>query len=245
MKIDNLFLIQGIFVLIFVFLTMFIGILIISKYFKYYQKNLIFVGIAWLGMAAPWTPELITFFIVITNANINNDVGIFIYIFLNILIVPIFITLWLIAFTNLLSLKKKIRSLILILSVIFSIVLDVTVFYFYFTNLSLIGKFSGPFMIEWTLTINVILIICLLIILTTGLLFAKASLKSSTLEIKLKGKLLLIAFILYAIGAVIDAVLTDLISNVISRSILAVSSILFYIGYILPEWAKNMLLKKE
>ena len=55
-------------------------------------------------------------------------------------------------------------------------------------------------------------------------------------------QLLLLAFLLFVFGAGIDALFTTDISNVIARLLIVVSSISFYIGFILPKWAKKVLL---
>lgn len=243
MAIEFLELLQGIFCLIFIILTVIIGTTIAIKYFKYRQKNLILVGIAWIGMAVPWIPEIIELFIKSTDASVNNTVIIFLIIILNLAAVPFFVVLWLIAFTDLLKLKKTMRYIVMIIFVFFSIITEILIFYFYYTNLELVGTFSGPHLVEWSLFSNIYLFLCILFVLITGLLFARESIKSDKIEIKLKGKLLLTAFLLFTIGAVIDVALASVISNVIARLILAISSIMFYFGYVLPDWIRNLLLK--
>ena len=69
------------------------------------------------------------------------------------------------------------------------------------------------------------------------------SIKTEEEEIKLKGKVSLIAFSLFVVGALIDYLFITKISNIIARLRLVISSISFYIGFILPKWAKKILLK--
>ena len=240
MAIEFLELLQGTFCLIFIILTIIIGLTIALKYIKYRHKNLILIGIAWIGMAVPWIPEIIELYIRSTDASVNNNVIIFLFIILNLAILPFFVVLWLIAFTDLLNLKKTMRSMILIIFAFFSIIAEILIFYFYYTNLALVGTFSGPHLLGWSLFANIFLFICILFVLISGLLFARESLKSSDIEIKLKGKLLLTAFLLFTVGAIIDVALASVISNVIARSVLAFSSIMFYFGYILPDWIKKL-----
>jgi hypothetical protein len=73
--------------------------------------------------------------------------------------------------------------------------------------------------------------------LISGILIARQSIRSEKPEIKLKGKFLLIAFILFVIGAFADAVLLlTVITLPIIRIILISSSVLFYFGFILPKF---------
>jgi len=127
---------------------------------------------------------------------------------------------------------------------ILSIIFEIYLFYSLFTNPSSLGTVSGVFSVIWSIYIEIILLSCVAIVLVTGLLFVRESIKSSNPEIKLKGKNLLIAFLLFTLGALLDATLTNVITNLIARLILVVSSIEFYIGLILPDWAKKIFLKK-
>ena len=85
--------------------------------------------------------------------------------------------------------------------------------------------------------------ISLLIFILTGLLFAKSFFKSESPEIKLKAKVLMVAFISFAAGAILSNFITDIIFIAIGTMILALSSIEFYMGYILPDWTKRLFLK--
>ncbi|MHA1489264.1 MAG: hypothetical protein ACTSRI_06380 [Promethearchaeota archaeon] len=85
----------------------------------------------------------------------------------------------------------------------------------------------------------------MLIILITGLLFGRETFKSDDPEIKLKGKMLILAFPSFAIGAILDATIPfTAITLIIVRLILISSSIEFYGGFILPKWMKKLLLKQ-
>jgi hypothetical protein len=82
----------------------------------------------------------------------------------------------------------------------------------------------------------------------TGLIFGKESLNSKDTTVNLKGKFLLSAFVLFAIAAALDSIFTvqtsyGIILKIIARIMLMVSSILFYIGFIMPERIENWLIK--
>jgi len=89
----------------------------------------------------------------------------------------------------------------------------------------------------------------------TGINFAQKSVKLEDREVRLKGKLLRAAFIMFAVAAVLDAMLgmifevpTDpllAILVVVVRILLIFSALEFYGGFLLPKWMKEIFLKKE
>ena len=82
--------------------------------------------------------------------------------------------------------------------------------------------------------------------LITGILFGKASLKVDDAEIKLKGTLLILAFISFVLGAILEILSgLSIVILIIARLILISSSFEFYGGFILPEWMKTLFLRKK
>jgi hypothetical protein len=81
----------------------------------------------------------------------------------------------------------------------------------------------------------------------TGFHFAAISMKKEEPpEIRWKGKFLLIAFLLFGISAIFDAIIEmGTILLVIMRIILALATFFFYLGFILPDWSKKFLSIKE
>ena len=81
--------------------------------------------------------------------------------------------------------------------------------------------------------------------LITGFLFVRESLKSENPEIRLKGKFILIAFLFYTMGTLIDVIIdipTE-ITIVLARTIMIVAIFMFYIGFTMPNWVKKRFLK--
>ena len=93
------------------------------------------------------------------------------------------------------------------------------------------------------ITLGLITIVYLLLILglllLSGIVFAVELLQTKSPETKLKGKFLLIAFVLFVIGAFLETFL----SFPPIRLLLALSAIMFYIGFIMPESIKKRFLK--
>jgi hypothetical protein len=240
MALELIDIILGIFSAIFVIINIIVGLKIASRYFRYKKWELLFVGIAWIGLASPWAPDALKpIYIIIDPAMINNTIVLLNYIF-NVLVIPIPVILWIIAFTKMLNLERKMRFLIIASIIIINLIFQIII------GVDFISVFNANSIDSYAYTslyLDIYLIISITFVLITGLWFARVSIQSPTEDISLKGKVLLIAFISFTIGAMIDAIFKIGITNIISRAILVSSSIEFYIGLILPEWSKKILLK--
>jgi hypothetical protein len=133
-------------------------------------------------------------------------------------------------------------------------------FFLFFTNIDLIGviDLSRPFSADYGDFLIIFLSVSIIIILVTGLKFTQQSVKSASEEIRLKGKLLRVAFITFTIatllektarsimlGLVFDDPSTPLLSImlVIVRILLIISAFAFYGGFLLPNWMHSILSK--
>lgn len=239
MELSLLQFLQGIFSLIFVLVVVILGIKIIYKYFKYKRWHLICVGLTWILGVSGWYGDSIQFILIVF---FNTELSDFLYLLITLPLMPISVFLWLIVVTNLLDINK--RKLILGLYFILMVIFEIIYFMLLFTDTTYIGIFINPFTVEFSLFVQIFLLIFLVIWLGLGLLFARDVLKTKSKDLKLKGKLLTSAFILYALGACLDTfILISEITVVITRIILTLSAILFYLGYILPDWIKKLFLK--
>ena len=231
----------GIFSLIFVAISLFVGFVILSRYFKYKERIYLMVGATWILISEPWWPSSVSFLVAL-----SNGVGIppQAYFLIGNILVPLAIVFWLLAFTEFLYSEK--RKLILSIFAIIGVVFEILFFSFLFLNPDLIGDLSGPVNVNYKSFIMVFLIIFLLIVVITGFLFANLSLKSKDPEVKLKGKLLIIAYISFSVGALLDSsVPFNEATIIIIRLILILSAICWYGGFILPKWMKKFLLKNR
>ena len=122
---------------------------------------------------------------------------------------------------------------------------EIFLIFFLFNDLSYVGYKSDIFASEHTSFVMIFLIAVVFVVLITGLLFARESLRSDNPEIRLKGKFLAVAFISWTVGSIIDSGF-DLGAGVliIIRILLISSAIEFYLGFIMPERIKNLLLKQ-
>jgi len=241
MALSPLDIINGIFSLIFVVFSFAIGSIILTRYFKYKERIYFLVGATWIFISEPWWPSTVSFLVALYNS-VGIPSGV--YFLLGNLFIPLAIVLWLLSFTEFLYSEK--RKLILSIFAIIGTIFEILFFVFLFYNQDLIGELNGPVDVNYKSFIMVFLIIFLLIVVVTGFLFANLSLKSKDPEVKLKGKLLIIAYIAFSVGALLDASIPfNPATIIIIRLLLILSALCWYGGFLLPKWMKKFLLKSK
>ena len=221
--------------LIYVVIVICVGLRIASKYFKYKQETMLYIGIGWLGFVTPYYAVSLSFLSLLITGEPIND---FLYFLIVVGFVPIFLLLWIAGFTELLY--KNRQKIFLIIYAIFGGIFEIIILSALFTDLTLIGVKEGPVDTDWSTVVVLYFIPLILTVIITGFLLSFEALKSDDPELKLKGKFLLIAFILWTLGEILDLIL-DL---PITRITLMISSIAFYFGWIMPEKMKKMLVKE-
>ena len=241
MTLTTLDIINGTLSIVFVAISLLVGLIIFSKYFKYKDKVYFFVGATWIFISEPWWPSSLSFLIAL-----NNGVGLpmQLYFLIGNALIPLAIALWLLAFTEFLYTEK--RKLILIIFGIYSLIFEILFFILLFLNPNQIGNYYPPVDVSYKSFIMIYLISFLLIVVVSGFLFARLSLKSDDPEVKLKGKLLIGAYITFLIGAILDTSISlNEFTIIITRLILIMSAFFWYAGFILPRWIKKFLLKQN
>jgi hypothetical protein len=240
---------QGTFSLIFVVIALIVGFTILLKYIDYKKPIYILVGLSWIGLANPWMPDSISFLMILLTFGPLPDI---LYFIIGNAFLPIFLIIWIAAFSQLLYKNKQ--KLLVFLFVLLGIAFEIVFFSLLLINPALIGVIDPlhPFTVNFGIFITIYLVGFIIILLITGILFARNSLKSSDLEVKLKGRLLLTAFLLFTIGAILDSSLGMIFELsdpilpflvVITRVILILSAISFYGGFILPKWMHRIFTK--
>lgn len=236
MALSEIIIINGVFSLLVVIVFIVVGVQLALQYRKRKEKVYLQTGIAWIGVSEPWWPSSISFLVALFN---GTGINIELYMILNNAFLPIFLTLWLIVMCQLMKIKKK--FLILILNIAISAVLEILMLYFLFTNTPLVGTKLTPVDIDFGPIAAIFLLYILLVFLVFGFIFAIKTLKLDDLETKIRGKFLLIAFILYLIGAILELIITF----PQNRIILLVSAVIFYIGFVMPEKIKKIFIKSK
>lgn len=166
------------------------------------------------------------------------------YFVIGVVPLPITAYIWITAFTDLLY--KKRQTTILLIFLITGIVFEMVFFTILLIDHTLIGEVTSPVDAEYEFFVTAYQLFLVVMVLITGLLFARQSLKSASPEIRLKGKLLFVAFISFVLGSVLE-ILSDIsiIILIVARLILISSSIEFYGGFILPKWMERLFLKEK
>ncbi|HUW89498.1 MAG TPA: hypothetical protein VMV43_03165 [Candidatus Nanopelagicaceae bacterium] len=233
----------GSFTLISFIISTTLGILIALKYRRYGKVEYLAVGITWILLASPYWSDVLQF---ITTMIFGFQIPTNLYYFLaNAFIALIYVT-WIIALTKILFTKQKkiLRTIFFLTALIFETIFLIV----FFIDANLIGDQKSAFVVEWTLWVQIYLLISIAILLITGFLLARTSLKSDEAELRIKGMFLLIAFICFTVATVIDVIGADSpteITILLARTFLIVSSLCFYIGFILPKFVKKMFVKQR
>jgi hypothetical protein len=244
MALEALDYVNGIFSVILVIIFILVGLRIALRYRVMKESSYLFVGLCWVLMGESWYPSSISFIIALFNDGLGLIPFPEIYFILGTSLLPFALTFWLIAFTELMYKEKQ--KIVIIICVIGGILFETFLFYFLLTNPSVIGTVEVPVDANYGLFISVFQILLLIVLIITGTIFARASLKSDNPEHKLKGKLLLIAFWLFFIGAIFDVLSTlNFLFLILGRTMLFFSSVFFYYGFIFPEWMKNRFIKQK
>ena len=233
--------INGLFSLIFVSVSIMVGLIIASRFFKYRDRNLLLVGISWCGMCEPWWSVSINFLLVLTTGqSLTQEI----YIIIGYAFIFIILEMWMIAFTNLKYKDKKLTKMVLIITfAIIGVLYEILFIYFFFNDIAMIGVLQGPVDVKYGRFMMLSLLSVILMVFITGNIFSRASMKSDNPEIKLKGKFLFAAFNFYVIGSIFSVFSSySIIFLIIARTMTIIASLAFYCGFILPNWIKEKIL---
>lgn len=237
---------SGIFGFLAVAITWIFGGITLYKARKYREKTLYYFFFSVIFLISPWYPSGLGYiYWLITQEAIAYPV----YVLLGTIGVPIALYSWLQIYMPALHPKQK--KLITIFTIAISIAFYIYVFIFLFAFgdpvESLIGIKRNVIDIDYKGFVLVFLAFSLVISTVTGNDFAVASFKTkNNPEIRWKGRFLILSFNLFAIGAIADGFLPlNLVTLVIFRIFLMLSSTFFYIGFILPDWFKRLIKLKN
>jgi hypothetical protein len=171
----------------------------------------------------------------------NTHLSDFSYFFLTIGLIPIAHVTWMFFFTSFFLTKNQ--KVIVIAFLIEALIFEIVFIYLLILEPSYIATREPLISVEWSLFIIIYFLISMLLFLITGITFTLQSFKSDKKETKFKGRFLLIAFISFMIGVIIEIapVFFDL-KYLLSRLIILSAAIEFYIGFTLPNWIKKFFL---
>ena len=227
--------IMGSFNLLLVMVFIIVGITLTMKYRISKDKNFLLAGISWFGISEPWWPTTISFLMALFT---GKGLPIQTYLIINAAFLPIFLTLWLMVTLDLIGVNKK--AIPIIIHLIISLILESLFFYFLFTNVSMLGTTVSPVDIDFGPIAQIFLAYVLIVFLISGFAFAIKTLKMDDPRPKLRGKFLILAFLLFLVGAILDLIIYSIINKIFILS----SAIVFYIAFVMPEKIEKIFLKK-
>jgi hypothetical protein len=233
---------NGILNLIFLGISFILGAIILLKYFKNKNKNFIYIGFTLILLTSGWYGTTASFLVALID---GNGLSFTYIVLLNFIPLPLGLIFWMIAFTN--FLYKEQQKLILTI-----LILITAFFYVVFISALIIDpdivgqrisivdtRGNNAFLLSY-------IVIFILIVMISGIKFALETMKFDSPETKVKGRLLLIAFPLFALTGLLDSMFpSNEATLIIFRTILIVSMFLFYGGFMLPNWMKKILIKGE
>ncbi len=232
---------QGSFTLVFVIISILLGLIILSKYFSLKKQEFIYVGLAWVFLSSGWWGSSFSFLSILL-------IGVAFSSSLFILIANVFIPIAIICWMNAIGIlmfkeqKKKINIITLLICIPY----DVVIIILLFIDPLLLGEIKQSFYYQPALLPLIFQICALLVTISTGILFSVRSMKTSDLLVKWKAKFLLIGFISFTIGAFIDATIAmGALLLVLVRLILIFSALMYFLGFLLPDKIAKLLIAEK
>jgi hypothetical protein len=233
--------IHGSFGLIFMIVSLLIGLKILMKYFSIQRIELVTVAFTWIFLSTAWWGAGISF---VTYVFYGFTLGLFWYLFVDNVFLPFALLLWIYSFCQLAYPAWK-RRLMLIYAII-CIPYEIFLIIFLLIDPNLIGTMEATFNSSNKLYVIIFQVFAIATALITGFLFSRKSFESDDPKTQWKGRFLLIAFISFTIAALFDVgIPVNPITLVIARLILISSSILFYLGFFLPDKLADILTQKS
>jgi len=230
---------DGTLTLIYAIIGLIVGLLIVLKYFKHKNRLFLLVGFSLVGLVSTWYAKVVSF---VRALIVGTGLPLEIYAIIACAFLPLTISIWLIAFANLLGIKqgKKIHLVFAILGILFEIYL----FLFLILDPKVIGELEGNIDVDFGLVVTLYQFFLVFLVLITGTLLARDSLTSENPDIRLKGWFLIFSIYSFVGGAILEIFSSiSIVFLIFAKIALVASALEFYCGFFLPNWVKNLLSK--
>ncbi len=241
-ELDEATRISGYLGIISLFVVLLISTLVLTRAIHRKNKLLYIFFIVVLLTPSPWYPSNFEFIYWLIT---GNTFDYHIYMLIGTIGLPIALLGWIYIYMT--TLKPERTKLILTIYIIFSIFYHVYLFYFLYLAPDapverMLGNKTGPLNMIHKGLIIIYFMVALTTATITGIHFSLVSMRSDVREVRWKGKFLLISFILFGIGAVGDGFFEVApIHMFIFRTLLTISSVFYYVGFVMPSWMKGIL----
>lgn len=247
---SDLAIISGITAAIAVFISFLLSLIVLTTYLKTKQTLILNFFFCTVFTSSPWYPSGLGYLYWYFTGDLLPYQT---YILLGTVTIPIAIIAWLNVYLT--TLKPKRKKIILISYGILSVVFEIYLFYFlYFAPgapvnslLGIMDDVSNPTDMDYKGFVLIFLGLSIITACVTGFHFSITSVRlKESQSLVWKGYFLFVAFLLFGISAIFDALIDmNTITLIIIRIILAISMFFFYLGFILPKWIKKILKIKE
>jgi len=242
MGLTTIDLVNGILSLIFIAIATIVGLKVVLRYVKTKKTTPLYIGIAWIIIVSPWWGSATS--VLVALATGGDGLSLPAYLLIANFLSPFFMVFLMAGFTNFYFKEKQ--KIIVGICLIIEIIFEIYLIFFIIVDPRVHGELNGVVDISYAGIWRIYLIIHIILILIIGTAIAVNSIKSQDTEIKFRGIFLLLAFISFTIGAIADASLTlNFVTLLIIRIILISSALEFYLGFIMPDWIKNILIKEK
>ncbi len=225
--------------LVWVLIAIFIGLKAIARAIAINRtRDLITVGLSYIFVSSAWFGVAFQF---ISYGFFNVKLDAFTYLMIANIFIPLAIICWIWSYCEIL--QPKSRNIILIIFFGFAIVWELTIIIGLATNLSMVGTLNSTFDSSHSPLLLIFVLGGVFMFLITGIIFAVKSMKLDDPEVQWKGRFLLLAWISFGVGAILDASLSlNAITLILIRIILITSAIEFYFGFFLPKKISDKLI---
>ncbi len=237
MALELIDILNGTFGLIAITVSAYFAIVIGSKYFKLKRKEFLLMALVAIILTEPWWPHSVAFIYALAT---GSDKGLIpeVYFMIGNVLIPAGIFFWLWIFSEL-TYKDKQKQLLLF-GLIYAVIFEIIFFTMLFTNPLLIGQLKGPIHVKYNYGLIALLLSGVIIVSITSVMFCLQSLKSSTPDIRIRGKFILIGVVALLFGAILEGLLSEIFAFlIISRLLIVLSGFLFYVAFIKPQWVRK------
>jgi hypothetical protein len=210
------------------------GIVVLRKYAKFRQREILYLGIFMLFMNRQyWASTSGYLYALFSPFYIDEIAYLFIGYFFSISAI-----IWLLIITELVFKSKQ--KIVLIVILVLSVIINTIFLYLVFNNPSLIGTYTPPFRFQMGpfLFISRVLLAIIIFPITTFLLYWKTR-RTDNPGTRLKGKLIFIGSIIYILSVVVHGIFQN---SFITLAFSAAGLIIFYGGFLLPPWIMRFFL---
>ncbi|TFG02013.1 MAG: hypothetical protein EU542_05875 [Promethearchaeota archaeon] len=223
---------QGTLGLIWVLIAIIIGIRIIHKALLLKRtSDLITVAFSYILVSSAWWGLSLQF---IMYGFFNILLEEVFYLLISNIFIPFAMICWIYSYCKILDPKRK--EYLLKGFIIFTSLWELFIFVGLFIDIRLVGTLNSKFDSSHGPLLLVFILIGIASFLITGTVFAFKSMKLEDPEVQWKGRFLLLAWICFAVGALLDAALPlTAITLILVRAVLILSAISFYFGFFLPK----------